>query len=196
MRQKVKRVRLFFLAWLDPYVMPRSSASNLIELDISDEVAEDVLDSEENNSGSESDSCESMKSKITGRIKNSKRAIPVKQNPVDTAELELIKSIGERLSHIDKPTEKDEESIFGDLITSQLRKMPPQERTIAKMEISNVMYNHLLNNNALDQSQHSGCVVPRYPNSVNRHVYHDHEMQNSESTALQGRRTGFFLSTA
>ena len=167
-----------FLAWLDPYVQPRQSATNLVQVeDVSDE-ANDVLDIGDNPNRSktpdpscESDSSESLfKSKVTGRVKRPR----AKDDFIDSAELELIKSIGNRLAHTEKQKDKDEESLFGDLIASQLRKMPNQaERLIAKMEMNNIVYTHLLKSSS-QEGQHIGYVDPRYCGSANSE-YHDRQ---------------------
>ena len=68
-------------------------------------------------------------SKVTGRVKHIKRP-RAKDGFIDSAELELIKYIGNRLAHTEKQKEKDEESLFGYLIASQLRKRPNQERLL------------------------------------------------------------------
>ena len=62
--------------------------------------------------------------------------------------MEFLQTIGDRLK--EKPTQpqRDEESIFGDLIASQLRQLPYHERVMAKMEISNVVYSRLLRKNS------------------------------------------------
>ena len=44
--------------------------------------------------------------------------------------------------------EKDEESIFGELIATQLHKLPAQDQIIEKkMEITNAVYSHMLRSN-------------------------------------------------
>ena len=151
-----------FLSWLDPYVQPRSSASNLVELDdsaetddISDETVGDISDTD-------------IKSKVTGRVQNTKRARNLlKENPVDKAEMEIIKKIGERLVEKGK-SEVDEDSLFGQLIASQLKKIPTEERLITKMEINNVIYSHLLKNNAGSQSNQNCSLLSGSFSSVNQ----------------------------
>lgn len=51
---------------------------------------------------------------------------------------------------------KDEESIFGDLIASQLRQLQYHERVMAKMEINNVLFAHLLKKNSPNQAYSAG----------------------------------------
>ena len=68
-----------------------------------------------------------FKSKVTSRVKHIKHP-RANDYFIDSAESELIKSTGNRLAHTFKQKEKDEESLFGDLTASLLRKMPNQER--------------------------------------------------------------------
>lgn len=155
-----------FLMWLDPYVVPRQSSSNLVDITSTDEdPVESGSEHDDNSSVSESQSlspspvnleekhCPAMKneeiiSKLTGYPKYTKRA-KTKENPLDKAELDVMKSLSDRLNGKEKKVDqrqKDEESMFSDLIAAQLRQLPLQERTVAKMEINSIVYNHLLRN--------------------------------------------------
>ena len=88
---------------------------------------------------------EMVKSSVTGQAKYLKRK---NKEDIDKAELEFMKTIGNRLERKDKKAfERDEEGIFGELIASQLRTLPQQERIVAKMELSNAMYSHILKSN-------------------------------------------------
>ena len=49
--------------------------------------------------------------------------------------MDIIKSIGQHL--VNKGEVKDEESLFGELIASQLGKMPHKDRSTTNMEINN-----------------------------------------------------------
>ena len=134
-----------FPSWLDQYVQPRSSASNLVEMDDSAET--DDISDETIGDNSDTD----VKSRVTGRVQNTKRARSLlKENPVDKAEIEIMKKIGERLEQKGK-SEVDEDSLFGQLIVSQPKKIPSEKRTVTKMEINNVIYSHLLKSNATNQ---------------------------------------------
>ena len=127
-----------YLSWLDPYVQPRASASNLgkvlasITSTLTRLLAIDTC-SEDGTSRSET-SDSGITFKVTGHVKSTKRARSSYQHgyPVDTAELQLIKSLGERLSQEEKPVEKDEEVIFGELIATQLKRIQADERTLVK----------------------------------------------------------------
>ena len=54
---------------------------------------------------------------------------------------------------------KTKRAFFGDLIASQLRQLPYHERVMAKMEISNVLYVHLLRKNSPNQTYSAGGFV-------------------------------------
>ena len=58
-----------------------------------------------------------------------------------------MRSLSKRLNDKEKNVQlqqKDEESMFSDSIAAQLRRLPCQEQTLAKMEINSIVYNHLL----------------------------------------------------
>ena len=153
-----------FLSWLDQYVQPRSSASNLVEMDDSAET--DDISDETIGDNSDTD----VKSRVTGRVQNTKRARSLlKENPVDKAEIEIMKKIGERLEQKGK-SKVDEDSLFGQLIASQLKKIPSEERIVTKMEINNVIYSHLLKSNATNQpnQNHSFASGSITSSSVNQ----------------------------
>ena len=44
----------------------------------------------------------------------------------------------------EKPSQKDEEAIFGDLIATQLRQLLKNDRLRVKMQINNIIYSQLL----------------------------------------------------
>ena len=156
-----------FLKWLDPYVVSRQSSSNLVDLTSTEEDNAESDSENDNSSVSGSHSppsplpsnpegthCsaviknEEVISKVTGNPKYTKRA-KTKENPLDKAELEVMKSLSNRLNDKEKKVQqqqKDEESMFCKLIATQLRQLPHQERTVAMMEINSIVYNHLLRN--------------------------------------------------
>ena len=77
---------------------------------------------------------EMVKSSVTMKRKN--------KEDIDKAQLEFMKTIGNRLEQKDRKNckrDEGEQSIFGELIASQLHKLPEQERILAKMEISNAI---------------------------------------------------------
>ena len=134
-----------YLEWLEPYIQPRNSTSNLVLINDDSDITADNIDKEDesdrSSNSAEPDNKVMFKSQVTGRTKYTKR------NRLDNAELEFFQAIGDRLKQKATQPQKDEESIFGDLIASQLRQLPYHERVMAKMEISNVLYSRLLRKN-------------------------------------------------
>ena len=147
-----------YLEWLEPYIQPRSSTSNLVVINDDSDVTNDSTDKDDDcdrsSNSAEPDNKVMFKSQVTGRTKYSKRNRA--KDDVDSAELEFLQTIGDRLK--EKPTQpqRDEESIFGDLIASQLRQLPYHERVMAKMEINNVVYSHLLRKNSTNPAYLAG----------------------------------------
>lgn len=139
-----------YLEWLEPYIQPRSSTSNLVMVNDDSDLTADSTDKDDDcdrsSNSAEPDNKVMFKSQVTGCTKYTKRNRA--KDDVDSAELEFLQTIGDRLK--EKPTQpqRDEESIFGDLIASQLRQLPYHERVMAKLEIGNVVYSHLLRKNS------------------------------------------------
>ena len=169
-----------FLAWLDPYVQPRRSSSNLIVIDETSQV--DDADNEDEGTCTPVDSSsgrsitpdpnfepKSLKSKVTGRPKYLHAKRPrVNNEAIEGAEIDFLKSIGNHLVSRDSQREqKDEECLFGELIAAQLRKMPTQERLTTKMEINNLIFSRLLKSNSQDVNTVS-YVASRYPETTSR----------------------------
>ena len=144
-----------YLEWLEPYIQPRSSTSNLVVINDDSDITADSTDKDDDcdrsSNSAEPDNKVMLKSQVTSRTKYSKRNRA--KDDVDSAELEFLQTIGDRLKEKPTPPQRDEESIFGDLIASQLRQLPYHERVMAKMEISNVVYSRLLRKN---------CTNPAY----------------------------------
>lgn len=138
-----------YLAWLDDYIKPRRSSSNMVA-SASDECSniDEDEDTDHKTDVSLDSDCISepaaIKSKTTGRTKNIKRS---KREDFESAGIELIKSIGNKIDQ-KKETEKDkdEETIFSELIGTQLKKMPMHDRLMAKMEINQTMYKFMMKN--------------------------------------------------
>ena len=136
-----------YLEWLNPYVQQRNSSSNLIQIQDDTDILNETSDADESESNNSAMSTsgekqEMVKSSVTGQAKYLKRK---NKEDIEKAELKFMKTIGNRLERKDKKTtERDEECIFGELIASQLRTLPQQERIMAKMELSNAMYSHIL----------------------------------------------------
>lgn len=139
-----------YLKWLEPYIQPRSSTSNLVVINDDSDLTADSTDKDDDcdrsSNSAELNNKVIFKSQVTGRTKYTKRNRA--KDDVDSAELELLQTIGERFKEKPKQPQRDEESISGDLIASQLRQLPYHERVKAKMEISNVVYSRLLRKNS------------------------------------------------
>ena len=136
-----------YLTWLDSYIQQRRSSTNLV-LSVSEEcsnVDEDEAGTDDRTEPScDSDCSETasvIKSKTTGKAKNMKR--PRKDN-FEKAGIELIKTIGSRIDQKQKETDRDEGTIFSELIGTQLKKLPLPDRLMAKMEINQIMYKFMV----------------------------------------------------
>ena len=195
-----------FLAWLDPYVQPRRSSSNLIvidetsqldDADIEDEGICTPVDSSSGRSITPDPSFEpkslkskSLKSKVTGRPKYLHAKRPrVNNEAIEGAEMDFLKSIGNHLVSRDSQREqKDEERLFGELVAAQLRKMPTQERLTTKMEINNLIFSRLLKINSQDVNTVS-YVASRYPETASSSFMS--ELGNVEAVSTYS--PGYFL---
>lgn len=104
------------------------------------------------------------KSKVTGPPKYHHTKHPKKTKGIEVAEMDIIKSTGQHL--VNKGEVKDEESLFGELIASQVRKMPDKDRSTTKMEINNVIFNCLLKSSS-PEGQTVGYATARYPETAN-----------------------------
>lgn len=159
-----------YLRWLDPYIQPRKSKSNIYlssgSQDHSNDDSEglDDVDSETHlrcttlsseissldfeTSGTASSTqrkeYDNMKSETTGQPKYRKRKSNVDKT-VDKAELELIQSLSTRLtSKSEERKEKDEDDLFCELLATQLRQLNPRDKSQIKMQINNTVYNQLM----------------------------------------------------
>lgn len=154
-----------YLEWLEPYIQPRSSTSNLVV--INDDLTADSTDKDgdcdRSSNSAEPDNKVTFKSQVTGRTKYTKRNTA--KDDVDNAELEFLQTIKDRLK--EKPTQpqRDGERIFSDLIASQLHQLPYHERVMAKMEISNVVYSRLLRKNS---NPNPGYLAGGFPTQEQR----------------------------
>lgn len=175
-----------FLAWLEPYIQPRNSASNLVQLNSSEENLDRADDSDESSViSTDPDSVSVLASKTTGRAKHMKKA-RTKSKDVETAELEFLETFGQRLKRTEVK-EKDEESIFGELLASQLRQLPYHQRTLAKMELNNVMYSHLLRNSKQESSMPIySSTSNNFTTNVHASNQSSHQPSRSQTPVFQG----------
>ena len=141
---KLAEENVVFFFFYDKPLQPRISTSNLMlitdESDGTGDGTDKDNDFDRSSNSGESENKEMFKSQVTGRTKYIKRSKA--KDDIDTAELEFLQTIGDRLKEKATEPQKDEESIFGDLIACQLRPLPYHERVMAKIEISNVEFQY------------------------------------------------------
>lgn len=73
-----------------------------------------------------------------------KRKSAGKNQDVSNAEVQVLQSIGNALGQKQTPDFKDEDELFGALIASQMRQIAPERKVVAKMQISNIVYQEML----------------------------------------------------
>lgn len=158
-----------YLEWLEPYIQPRSSTSNLVVINDDSYLTADSTDKDDecdrSSNSPVADNKVIFKSQVTGRTKYTKRTRA--KDDVDSAELEFLQTIGDKLKKKPTQPQRDEESIFGDLIASQLRQLPYHERVMAKMEISNVVYSRFLRKNSTNTGYFPGHKVSQVYSQTN-----------------------------
>ena len=145
-----------YLQWLDTYVVERKTKSNYktvesvetveSEDDSDNGVRENVgmdksaTDGEESNTESSTSNSSQTWKFHKGSGKYSKKKLDR-----DEAELNLIKSLRENFRHKEENVKvKDDNDIFGELVASQLKLLPPEKNVVVKMQISNLMYGNML----------------------------------------------------
>ena len=112
-------------------------------------------------------------------------SVPNQQDRVgiEGSEIEFLKTIGQHLVNKDTHKEvRDEESLFGDLIASQLRKMSDHDRLVTKMEINNLIYSRLMNSSSQEAINNTGYAATRYPEVANR-VYSERQSITPQGAA-------------
>ena len=152
----------------------------MVEAKDSDAQDDEVIDVEVDSMSTRSSTPEPdplYKSKITARPKylHTKRPKPANRVGIEGSEIEFLKTIGQHLVNKDSHKEvRDEESLFGDLIASQLRKMSDHDRLVTKMEINNLIYSRLMKASLREASDNTGYAATRYPEAANR-VYSERQ---------------------
>ena len=180
-----------FLARLEPYIQPRRSSTNLVVVEAKDSDAQDEesTDVENDRMSTRSSTPEPdtlYKSKVTGRPKylHTKRSKTADHVGIEGSEIEFLKTIGQHLVNKDSQKEaRDEESLFGDLIASQLCKMPDHDRLVTNMEINNLIYSRLMkasSQEAIDNQ--TGYAATIYPDVANR-VYSERQRITPQGAA-------------
>ena len=143
-----------FLAWFDPFYKPRKTSSNLITVDSGHEASEN---DDNQNFENKSDITETSLSDADSKSSNNfgptiKAKLQVKKDKrksnddVTTTEVEVLQSIGASLGQKQTSSlnSKDEDELFGALIASQMRQIAPEREALAKMQISNILYQEML----------------------------------------------------
>lgn len=157
-----------YLRWLDPYIQLRQTTSNLLanstdqdheesdtrndshgsDTQYSDDLRgpSPVSDTSATNSTNSLKRDGSSISETTGRIKYCKKKKANENKKVDEAELELIKSISSKFQNKSSECmkEKDDDDMFCALLASQLRQLNPRDKLLVKMQVNNIIYNHLM----------------------------------------------------
>ena len=100
-----------------------------------------------------------------------------------------MKKLGERLS--EKSVQKDDDSLYGELLSTKLRKLSAVNKLRVKNEIDNIMFNYLLQEErsvTSSQSNQSNSVLDsRTPNSSDKTsspVYAPYHQQKSRQSTL------------
>ena len=162
----------YFLTWLDPFYKPRKTSDNFSTTIMESRNNEEMDDSgpggadadhEENVDDNKSDTTDAssvgnsssvsdidMQSSTNFRQgkkakRESKKVRGTSNIDVTNAEIQVLNSIGEALKPQSSSTNaKDEDELFGALVSSQIRQIPPERRLVVKMQISNMIYQEIL----------------------------------------------------
>ena len=73
-----------------------------------------------------------------------KRKSAGKNQNVANLVLQVLQFSGEKLGQKQTPGFKDEDELFGALIASQMRQIAAERKVVAKMQISNIVYQEIL----------------------------------------------------
>lgn len=144
-----------YLQWLVPYIVERKTKTNY-QITLSDDDT-DQETSEDTSIGEKSDKCaeegfsEASSKPTTWKFHKAQTKEKKKRacsKDCEDAELELIQTIGKTIANksmdvTDKP--KDDNDLFGELIAAQLKQLPPEKNIMVKMQISNLIYEQMMN---------------------------------------------------
>lgn len=142
----------FYLAWLDPFYKPRKTSSNFITIDSGNEGSEDDdtqnVDGKSNmtettSSDADNHAASNFRPTRTPKLQMKRKSAGRNQD-VANAEVQVLQSIGEKLGQKKTPYFKDEDELFGAWIASQMRQIAPERKVVAKMQISNIVYQEML----------------------------------------------------
>ena len=162
-----------FLRWLDAFVRPRKTKSNMPEasleinknLNVGHEVENDSYDSEESEGvgldalNNDTESFTTLEESTFSK-KCEKEQVMVKQKPqsftqVNQADImrseldvmgNMLKIWKQRLTSLSDEKQDDEDDLFGKLVAAELKKLPEWRKYRLKHEINNLIYNYKLQN--------------------------------------------------
>lgn len=180
-----------YMQWLEPYIVERKTKSNFGGF-VGDSESCEVSDSHNESSGacmsrsitpdggtsSDTSQSELLQSRVSKAQKTSwkfhKQTIESKKKKSDCeeAELELIQSLRASIAKQGQSVEKEkgEDEIFGTLIASQLRQLPPDKTIWVKMQISNMMFEQMMHSvGGVSQYQ----TYPSYRAETTGNPFHD-----------------------
>ena len=162
-----------FLRWLDSFVRPRKTKSNIPgasleinkNLNVRHKVENDGYDSEEsegvglNALNDDTESFTTLEESVTSEncekeVVMVKQKLPsftqVNQADIMGSELDvmgnMLKVWKQRLTSISDEKQDDEDDLFGKLVAAELKKLPERQKYKLKHEINNLMYNYKLQN--------------------------------------------------
>ena len=151
-----------YLQWLEPFITEQRTKSNFEteSIDISDsndegsDTARSINPDIEAVSNTFQPPVKPTPTKVTKTKrpswrfhKQSSTESKKTQNVAEEAEMALIQSLVASIvkDYRSQEKEKDEDETFGNLITSQLKQLPPNKKILVKTQISNLMYEQMMN---------------------------------------------------
>jgi hypothetical protein len=189
----------YFLTWLDPFYKPRKTSSNFPKtIDSGNEQSDDDDVVNIGDSKSETDASSianiSQISDVDMQPSNnfrqgkkaklqSKKARGKNNVDVTNAEIQVLNSIGEALKpQTSSINVKDEDELFGALVSSQIRQIAPERRVFVKMQISNLIYQEILSTlSAVSSNMASQPAGQTWP-------FQEQQPQSQNQTSLFERR--------
>ena len=115
-----------------------------------------------------------------------KRKSAGKNQDVANAEVQVLQSIWEKLGQKQTLDFKDEDELFGALIASQMRQIAPKWKFVAKLQISNIVYQEMLALfNSMPLSYTRGKGSWKYPQQQMQGLYQAQQHQPQQQQHLQ-----------
>ena len=203
-----------YLRWLDPYIQLRQTTSNLLanstdheesatideSRDSDTQYSEDLQGLSPISDTSATSSINSLKrdgsiiSETTGKIKYCEKKKASDNNNVDEVELELIKSISSNIKNKSSECqkEKDEDELFCGLLSTQLRQLNQMDKLLVKMQINNIIYNHLMKPAENMSSRHGQGHLPFAESSAIPHPLQSLRKSGCENNTSDAMLQGFY----